>query len=100
MAVDAPDDLAVKGQVGKTFLITDPTTKERRPVTVEAIRANLTHPTKFEIDAKGETYLISMLDFYAQVNGEKITQEEIELFDQTTFEVDPWRKKKGLLTRG
>lgn len=62
------------------------------------------HKTKLQIDARvdGEekNFIISALDFFAQMNGETVTPEEIALFDETALEIkgkNPWQKKKGII---
>ena len=72
-------------------------------VEIEEVLGSLARPTKLQVNAKGVSYLISALDFYAQMNGESVSDEEIELFDQTTFDISrpnrgrrKWLKRKGL----
>lgn len=57
------------------------------------------HKTKLQVDANEKSYVISALDFFAQMNGESVTAEEIALFDETALEIkkNPWVKKKGIL---
>lgn len=57
-----------------------------RVVECERIVGNLMHPTKYEVTAKGVNYLISMLDFHAQMEGEKVSQADIDEFDKMTME--------------
>lgn len=84
MPVDKPDDIAIRRYIGKMVKVIDDNHKER-VVEIQDIKGNLRHPTKFQIDSNGQNYLISMLDFYAQMNGEYIPREVIEEFDRTQF---------------
>lgn len=95
MAVDKPEDIDINQHVGKFVKVLDDNKKEH-VVEIEKIMGNLRHSTKFEIVSKGKHYLISMLDFYAQINGESITPEEIALFDETMFEVQDNKFKNQL----
>lgn len=77
-------------------------------VEIEKIYGNLTHKHMFEVHAKDKAYLISMLDFFAQMNGEPVSQQEIEAFNDTVFTVVPrkspmktfteklWNRKKSV----
>ncbi len=68
-----------------------------RVIECERIVGNLIHPTKYEITCKGKQYLISMLDFHAQMNGETVSQAEIDAFDETTMEHIQKLPEKGKL---
>lgn len=89
--VPKPTDL--KEYVGRFVRVKDDAGK---PVVIEIERVvgSLAHTTRFQIDSKGKSYTISMLDFYAQMNGEKVSDEEIDLFEQTTFEIAGRRPQK------
>lgn len=78
--------------IGRSVKVTGDDHKER-VVEIEKIMGNLRHPHRFEIVAKGEHYLISMLEFYGQMNGETITKEEIEAFEQMDYLVKPTPQK-------
>lgn len=64
---------------------------------VPGIQGNLRNPTKFQINARGKAYLISMLDFFAQVNEEKISDEEIKAFDDTIFAISKTLNERPFL---
>lgn len=89
-AVPIPE---IKQYIGRFIKVTDDNHQDRI-VEIEKILGNLTHKHMFEIHAKGHAYLVSMLDFYAQMNGEKVSQEEIAAFNETTFEVTPNNPEK------
>lgn len=91
--VDKPTDL--KEYIGRHVRVTGDDHKER-VVEIERIVGSLVYPSKFEITAKDQQYLISMLDFYGQINGEKFSKEDIEAFDDTQLEV---REAKRTLWR-
>jgi hypothetical protein len=99
MSVDKPDDIDILKQIGRFFRVKDDN-HDYKVVEAERIVGSLAHPTKFEIHSKGKAYLISALDFFAQVNNEYISDEHIALFDETQFEVQqtgatwPGAKKK------
>lgn len=73
---------------------------EELVVEIERITGNLVRPWMFQIDVGNKSYVINMLDFYAQMNGEKVSQQEIldfELaFRETYVKKD---KKKSWLPR-
>lgn len=62
---------------------------QERIVEIERIVGNMPDPKRFEIESKGKSYLISMLDFFAQMNGEKVSAEDIAFFEDMAFEVRP-----------
>jgi len=71
-------------------------------VEIERITGNLVHPWKFQIDNGTKSYLINMLDFYAQMNGEKVTQQEIlefELAFRNAHVTKGTGKKYGIMNR-
>lgn len=87
MAVDKPEDIDVLKHIGKWVKVSMPN-GDRKGIEIMDIKGNMTYPTKFEIHTKdGNSYFISMLDFFAQMNGEKIDDATIQLFDETQFEV-------------
>lgn len=99
--INKPEDLDILRHVGRSVRVEDPDTKKEVVVEIEEIKGSLRYPTKFQITAKDKWYLISMLDFFAQMNGEKISSEEVALFDATTFEIKEssnwWRMNRGRL---
>lgn len=66
----------------------------------EEILGSVIYAHRFQINCKGKSYLISMLDFFAQMNGEKIAPEDIKAFNETQFHVQEpkklWKKKQSL----
>lgn len=60
-------------------------TQDGPVVTIESIVGSGFYPTRFEIN--GEHHVV-ILDFYHQMNGEKIDDQSIKDFDETTFEVE------------
>lgn len=86
MAVDHPDKIAVEQYIGRGVIVQDDRGNDKG-IVIERIMGNLTKPNKFEIVAKGQHYLISMLDFFGQMNGERLDKEMIKQFDETQFDV-------------
>lgn len=87
-AVNKPDDIALKKFIGRSVRVKDDNGKHH-VIEIEDLQGNIAHPSKFQINTRGKSYLISMLDFFAQMNGEKVSEEEIKAFDETVFHVDP-----------
>ena len=71
---------------GKTFLVTDDSGNEVQ-IVADRIVGNIANPKNFEING---THVISMLEFYCQLEGRRPTEEEradwneIELLHITT----------------
>lgn len=66
-------------------------------VEIKRVVGSFVHQTKLEIDTeKDGQFVISALDFFAQMNGEKISKEEIEAFDDTTLEITGGPKRPRL----
>jgi len=59
-------------------------TKEGPVVKIEHIAPNFTKPTRIDINGQ---YQCVMLDFFAQMNHEQVSQEDIDAFDQIEHEV-------------
>lgn len=84
-----PEDPNVLG-VGKTFI-----TKTGDSVVAERIVGNIENPKNFEITAKGNQHIISMLEFYCQLRGERPNPEEIEDWDSIELlKIAPILKKE------
>lgn len=103
MAVDSPHDLDFLKYIGSWVRVKDDKGNDK-VIEIERIMGNMAKPNKFEIISKGHHYLISMLDFYAQMNGEYISPVDIALFDETQFEVyktkEPIRGNQHGKTKG
>lgn len=63
-------------------------------VEIEEVLPSLAHACKLQINSKEKSYLISALDFFAQMNNEYVSPQEIALFDETTFEIGKNRKDR------
>lgn len=83
--VPAPSDL--QEYIGKQVKCMDGET-----VTIEKIVGSAIKPSRFEINGK---HHIVMLDFYGQINGEEIPQEEIDAFDEVEFHVETIGAQNG-----
>lgn len=95
--IPAPIEEQIKSFIGRTVYVTGDD-HVGRLVEIKDLKGSITHQTKFEVHTeKGDVYLISALDLFAQMNGEKVSKEEIELFDQTSMHVAaaPPRKTPG-----
>ncbi len=85
--IDAPLEEQIKSYRGRTVYVKDDHGVGRL-VEIKDVLGSLVYQTKLQIETeKDGSFIISALDFFAQMNGEKVSQEEIELFDQTTMEV-------------
>lgn len=74
-SVPKPKDPNELGK-GKTFICKDDSGKEVR-VKAERIVGNLAKPHYFELNG---SHLISILEFYCQLNGKRPSQEELAEF--------------------
>ncbi len=93
--VDAPTDL--KEYIGRTVRV-ETEKGVFKLVEIKEVLGSLVHQTKLQIETeKDGSCLISALDFFAQMNGEKVSREEIEAFDETSMHVarGPDRKTPG-----
>lgn len=52
-----------------------------RVVEIEEVLGSLKYPTRFQVNSGGLSYLISMLDFLAQMNGETVSEEDCKEFE-------------------
>lgn len=97
--VPKPTDLTE--YIGRHVKVTDDDHMERI-IEIEKVIGSAVYPTKFEIISNGKHYLISILAFFAQMNGETVTPEEVAFFDVMSFEVQETPKfqrfKKGIWT--
>lgn len=85
----------VNEHVGRTFSVDAgaPFAKGAKiEVIAERLDPILTKPTHLLINKKHE---ISLLDFYGQANGEEISQDLIDQFNEQTFEVLPISMEKA-----
>lgn len=98
-AIEAPTTQQMESYVGRFVRVKDDDGNDV-VVEIEKIVGNIVKVTKFEIISKGKHYLISMLDFFAQINGEYVSPEEIALFDETSFNVANGRKRTWNKTNG
>lgn len=92
---DVPKPADLKEYIGRHIKVRGDDGMERI-IEIEQIMGSFVHPTKFEVVAKEIHYLISMLEFYAQLNGETVTPEEIAFFDSMSFEVQEAPKFSNL----
>lgn len=76
--------------------------KKRRVVEIERCVGSLKQPHLAQIDSRGESFLISWLDLFAQINGEQVSEEDIKKFNETVFEVvsTPHAKTLNQVLRG
>lgn len=99
-AVDKPEDIEFQKFVGRHVRVADG--GNDRMVEIQSLQGSLKYPNRFQVntkvDGEDKSFFISMLDFYAQMNGESISKEDIKAFDETTFEMkqNPLRKQRGL----
>ncbi len=84
MATDLRD---MKAYIGRAVRVKDDD-GNLRVIECEEILGSLRWPTKFQINYRDKSYLISMLDFFAQMNGERVSEDEIKAFDDTVFFVE------------
>lgn len=96
---DVPKPTDLKEYVGRHCKVRDDDGLERI-VEIERIFGSLVYPTKFEVVSHGKHYLISMLEFFAQMNGETVSAEDVAFFDSMAFEVQEMPKfsklKRGI----
>lgn len=80
--LDKPDNEQEfkKKYFGRSFRVKDKF-GHYKTVEAESVQGALVKPTHFQINSKGESYLINMLDFYAQANGESVSEEELKDFE-------------------
>lgn len=99
ISVPKPGDL--KEYVGRFVQVKLPD-GNKKLVEIERIMGSVAYPTRFEIVSKGEHYHIIMVDFFAQMNGEYISDEDVKAFDEQQFLVkrNAWKKSKsGLIVK-
>jgi hypothetical protein len=71
---------------------------ERRTVEVERLVGSLHKATHLQVTSRdGKDHLISALDFFAQMNGESVSEAEIEEWNRTQFEVIQERTPGGVV---
>jgi len=87
MKVEVPN---LKDYIGRSVKVVGDDHKER-VVEIEHLVGSLAYPHKLQINGK---YLISMLDFFGQMMGEKFSDEHIRLFNETVFDIRPTMKTK------
>ena len=79
----------LKDYVGRACKVTTDEGIEK-VVEIEVAAFSKAHPTKLVINGN---HFISALDFFAQMNGERMEKAWIEAFDETVFEVKPrWQR--------
>lgn len=84
--IDSPDDIDPTVHIGKKFKVLDDNKKEVT-IVCEEVLGSLRYPARFQVNAKGASYLISMLDFFGQANGHFFTKDEIAEFEKAFQDV-------------
>jgi len=82
-----PDTVNYDLHKGKFFFVIDPVTKREYKVEAEQIYGNKTDPRYLEIHSKGLQYQCPVVDFYCQLEGRRASKEDLDFFDQMTFDV-------------
>lgn len=99
---------------GRTVTITDDKDYRGRKIQIEKVVGSLTYPSMFEVTPSDGTAIrdkdgnkvnafIIMLDFFNQMGDGSIPRDEIELWNESTFEVEQhggnriWRPGKSKL---
>lgn len=93
-----PDNFVLKYEIpdlkrytGRSVKVRDDDHREH-VVEIQHLVGSLAYPTKLQINGR---FLISALDFFGQMNGEKIPQEQIDLFEKTVFDIKPRMQTGG-----
>jgi hypothetical protein len=86
----------MKQFIGRACRITDDK-GNKRVIEVEEILGSLKYPTKFQVNCRGASYFISMLDFFAQMNGEYVSDADLAAFDDSVFFVHEQKNKQPFL---